>query len=83
MTYVAGCAFRAASCFLQVVFATNREWLLNEKGALALASKFAVTPKVLRLNLEAAFAELASGPQGLISALGAIGELVDEAASLA
>lgn len=83
VTYVAGCAFRAASCFLQVVFATNREWLLNEKGALALASKFAVTPKDLRLNLEAAFAELASGPQGLISALGAIGELVDEAASLA
>ncbi|MEI9887492.1 MAG: nucleotidyltransferase domain-containing protein [Rhizomicrobium sp.] len=80
VTYVAGCAFRAASCLLQVVFATNRQWLLNEKGALALASTFAVTPKDFRLNLEAAFAELAAGPQGLISALGAIGDLVDEAA---
>ena len=83
VTYVAGCAYRAAACLLQVVFATNRQWLLNEKGALALASKFAVTSKDLRLNLEAAFAELAAGPQGLISALGAIGELVDEAATLA
>jgi predicted nucleotidyltransferase len=83
VTYVAGCAFRAASCLLQVLFAINREWLLNEKGALALAAKFPRTPKDLRLNLEAAFAELAAGPQGLISALGAIGELLDETAALA
>lgn len=83
VTYVAGCAFRAASCLLQVVFAANREWLINEKGAVALADRFAVKPKDLRLRLEAAFAELAAGPQGLISALGAIGELVEEAAVLA
>lgn len=82
VTYVTGCAFRAASCLLQVVFAVNRQWLLNEKGALALAAKFERTPKDFRLNLEAAFAELAAGPQGLISALGAIGELLDEAAAL-
>ena len=82
VTYVAGCAFRAASCLLQVLFAINREWLINEKGALALAAKFPRAPKDLRLNLEAAFAELAAGPQGLISALGAIGELLDETAAL-
>lgn len=83
VTYVAGCAFRAASCLLQVVFATNRQWLLNEKGALALAAKFAATPKDLRLKLEAAFTELAAGPQGLLSALGAIAALVDEAVAAA
>ncbi len=83
VTYVAGCASRAASCLLQVVFALNRQWLLNEKGALALAGKFAVTPTDFRLNLEAAFAELASGPQGLLSALGAIGGLLEETAALA
>ncbi len=83
VTYVAGCAFRAASCLLQVVFAANRQWLLNEKGALALAAKFAAAPKDLRRNLEAAFTELAAGPQGLLSALGAIEALVEEAAALA
>ncbi|HEY4941546.1 MAG TPA: nucleotidyltransferase domain-containing protein [Rhizomicrobium sp.] len=82
VTYVTGCAFRAASCLLQAIFACNRQWLLNEKGALALAAKFPHVPKDLRLNLEAAFAELAAGPQGLISALGAIGDLLDETAAL-
>jgi hypothetical protein len=81
VTYVAGCAYRAAACLLQVVFAQNREWLINEKGAVALADKFAIKPKDLRLELESAFAELASGPQGLLSALGAVGALLDEAVS--
>jgi hypothetical protein len=79
VVYVSGCAFRAASCLLQVVFARNGEWLINEKGAVALADRFALRPKDFRLELEAAFAELASGPQGLISCIGAIGALVDEA----
>lgn len=79
VVYVSGCAFRAASCLLQVVFARNGEWLINEKGAVALADKFAIKPKDFRLELEAAFAELASGPQGLMPCLRAIGALVDEA----
>ncbi|MBS0472275.1 MAG: nucleotidyltransferase domain-containing protein [Proteobacteria bacterium] len=79
VVYVSGCAFRAASCLLQVVFARNGEWLINEKGAVALADKFAIKPKDLRLELEGAFAELASGPQGLLSCLRAIGALIDEA----
>ncbi|HXC56814.1 MAG TPA: nucleotidyltransferase domain-containing protein [Rhizomicrobium sp.] len=83
VTYVAGCAFRAAACLLQAIFARNGQWLINEKGALALAAKFAVVPKDLRRNMEAAFAELASGPQGLISALGALGDLLDETVALA
>lgn len=81
VSYVAGCAWRAAACLLQVVFAINREWLLNEKGALALAATFAVTPKDLRTNLEAAFAKLGAGD--LLSALDAIGSLAGEAAALA
>ncbi|MEI9995761.1 MAG: DUF4037 domain-containing protein [Rhizomicrobium sp.] len=83
LVYVTGCAFRAASCLLQVVFAINREWLLNEKGAAALAAGFARAPKDLRLNLEGALAELAAGPQGMLSCLRAIADLFDEAAALA
>jgi len=83
ITYVTGCAFRAASCLLQVIFAINRQWLINEKGALALAAKFAVAPKDLRLEMESAFAELAAGPQGQLSALGALGDLLDQTLALA
>lgn len=83
LAYVAGCVFRAASCLLQVVFAINRQWLINEKGAVALADGFALVPKDLRLNLESAFAELAAGPQGMLSALRDIDALLDEAVALA
>jgi hypothetical protein len=83
VTYVTGCAFRAASCLLQVVFALNREWLINEKGALAMAANFAHAPKDFRLATESAFAELAAGPQGMLSALRALGDLMDAASALA
>jgi hypothetical protein len=32
--YVAGCIFRAVTCLCQSLFATNRVYLLNEKGAV-------------------------------------------------
>jgi hypothetical protein len=83
ISHVAGCVFRAASCLLQMVFALNREWLLNEKGALGLAGRFARTPRDLRLRAESAFADLAGGPEGLVRALGTIGDLLDETSALA
>ena len=83
LTYVTGCAYRAMACLLQVVFAINREWLINEKGALAMTAAFATAPKDFRLAAESAFAELAAGPQGMLSALRALGDLFDETDALA
>ena len=37
-TYIAGCAFRALACAAQVLFAVNRNYLINEKGALTVAN---------------------------------------------
>ena len=39
-THIAGCAYRALCCICQVLFALNRRYLINEKGALAEASLF-------------------------------------------
>jgi hypothetical protein len=41
--YIAGCAFRALACSAQVLFAVNRRYLINEKGALAVAATFPLT----------------------------------------
>jgi hypothetical protein len=82
LVYVMGCAYRAMACLLQVVFALNREWLINEKGALAMAARFAVAPKDFPMAAEGAFAELAAGPQGMLSALKALGDLFDETDAL-
>jgi hypothetical protein len=42
--YVAGCTFRAAACLAQTLFALNRVWLLNEKGAVAGVERLARKP---------------------------------------
>jgi hypothetical protein len=42
-TYIAGCAFRSLACAAQVLFAVNRRYLINEKGALAAAARLPLT----------------------------------------
>jgi hypothetical protein len=42
-TYIAGCAFRSLACVAQVLFALNRRYLVNEKGALAAAARLPLT----------------------------------------
>jgi Nucleotidyltransferase domain/Domain of unknown function (DUF4037) len=79
VAYVAGCGFRCVACMLQVAFAINREHWMNEKGALAMAERFAVGPPQMRARIEQALGELqadAGALQRCVSALGAVcGEL--------
>lgn len=42
-THIAGCTHRALCCLGQVLFAVNRRYLINEKGALDEAARFPVT----------------------------------------
>jgi nucleotidyltransferase-like protein len=42
-TYIAGCAFRSLACAAQVLFAVNRRYVINEKGALAGAARLPLT----------------------------------------
>ncbi len=42
-THIAGCAYRALSCAVQVLFALNRRYLINEKGALSEAAELPCT----------------------------------------
>jgi hypothetical protein len=39
-THIAGCVYRALGCVGQVLFALNRRYLINEKGALREAAGF-------------------------------------------
>jgi predicted nucleotidyltransferase len=47
-TYIAGCGFRSLACAAQVLFAVNRRYVINEKGALAGAARLPLT--VANLN---------------------------------
>ena len=41
--YIAGCAFRSLACAAQVLFALNRRYLVNEKGAIDAAARWPLT----------------------------------------
>jgi len=50
--YVAGCLFRAAGFMLLVLYALNRRWFINEKGALAESRTFVLAPDRFHATLE-------------------------------
>jgi predicted nucleotidyltransferase len=82
VAYVAGCAYRAAACVTQALFALNREWWLNEKGSVLLADSFAATPRGFRSRMENALAGLGTSPSDLEGALEAMAALADETEAL-
>ena len=82
VAYAAGCCFRAAACMLQVLFALNEEYCLNEKGALLIADKFQVKPKNLRENIESAFTLLSADGRSIGSAIAALEEVSHDLGTL-
>lgn len=77
VAYVAGCCFRCAACLMQVLFALNGEYLLNEKGAVQRAEGLSIRPSGLAERIKTAFAYLAA-PAEYPMALDALAELVSE-----
>lgn len=75
VSYAAGCCFRCVSCLLQVLFAVNEQYWMNEKGAVALADTFPIRPENLRARIERAFALL---PVSIEEAVALLEELSSE-----
>lgn len=73
--YVAGCAFRCVACLCQALFAHNRVYLLNEKGAVAGVARLAVKPADFATRVARALGEGAAGLPALMA-------LVEETAGL-
>lgn len=65
VTYAAGCCFRAAMCILQVLFALNKEYWLNEKGAAAMAEHFERKPANFQGRINEAFTLLNAEPESI------------------
>ena len=76
LTHVAGCVYRALSCVAQVLFALNRRYFVNEKGALEEAAGFPVT--VSGLAERASFVWGAIGQRAFGRALAALRAIEQE-----
>ena len=88
LAYVSGCLFRAVACLVQVLFARNGRWFVNEKGAIREADGLPVVPPGFAAEVEAVLGDLDPRPATLRAALeraaaltasvrGCCGELLD------
>ncbi|SRR5579883_879421 len=82
VVYAAGCCFRSVACMNQVLFALNRQYLLNEKGALALADTFSIHPHDYKKRIESAFEILSANTKSLTKAIQILDELEHELSQL-
>ena len=82
VAYTAGCCYRAVSCLLQVVWALNQAYWLNEKGAVAKAESFPIKPKRFRQRIERAFTLLGGGAGGLCEAVDLLKDITEETLQL-
>jgi hypothetical protein len=80
--YVAGCGFRVSACLMQAIFALNGQWLINEKGSVALAETFATRPPELKARLDGLLGALGGTPASLGAALSGLEALIEETAAL-
>lgn len=56
--YVAGCLFRCVACLVQVLFALNERYFLNEKGSVAAIDAFPLRPDGFSASVAGALGEL-------------------------
>lgn len=78
VVYAAGCCFRAAACMLQVLFAINEEYWLNEKGAVAMADSFRSRPEKFKERIESTIPVLEDNGDAIENAIDMLQELSRE-----
>lgn len=69
VTFAAGSCFRAVTCLLQVLFAVNEQYWMNEKGAVSSADGFEKSPAHLKERVESAFSQLNNDGKSLALAI--------------
>jgi predicted nucleotidyltransferase len=82
VVYTSGCCYRIAACMLQTLFALNKQYWLNEKGAIAILENPPLVPENFRIRIEAAFSAIDNQNEGLNRALKILAELALETGAL-
>ena len=75
VAYAAGCCFRSVACMNQVLFALNEQYLLNEKGAVAIANSFGLSPQNYQQRVESVFALLNSNAKSIMDGITILKEI--------
>ncbi|QHW29546.1 nucleotidyltransferase domain-containing protein [Paenibacillus rhizovicinus] len=82
LAYVAGSCFRAVASLNQALFAMNESYLMNEKGAAAIADSFRIVPERYFQRTNAIFASISEDEGNLKTAIQMLRELIQETDAL-
>ncbi|MFL1671824.1 nucleotidyltransferase family protein [Paenibacillus dendritiformis] len=78
VAYIAGCCFRSLSCLNQVLFAVNECYLMNEKGAVAIADSFRMAPRQYSKRVNHIISLITEEPEHLEKSLSELNDLIEE-----
>ena len=81
--YVAGCLFRAAGFMTLVLYALNRKFFLNEKGAMAESRGFAIKPARFHDTVAGVLGRIGTMPAELSASVAGFQSLAAELRQLA
>lgn len=81
--HVSGCLFRCAAALVQVLFALNETYFMNEKGAVKAVDAFAMKPAAFSARVEAILAGPGAHPDSLRARLDETAALIAETRALA
>jgi predicted nucleotidyltransferase len=63
--YTSGCLFRVAGFMTLVLYALNRRWFINEKGAIQASREFPIRPRNFHATIERVLAAPGAEPEAL------------------
>ena len=81
--HVSGGLFRCAACLVQVIFALNGRYCINEKGAVKLAASFPLCPPDFESTITNVLAHPGNTPQQLNESLERLAHLTEQVRILA
>lgn len=82
LLHVTGSLFRCSAVLIQVLFALNEQYCLNEKGALVLTEAFALRPHQFATRVQRVLSHVGVAEAGLSASIGMFEALVGETRAL-
>lgn len=82
IVYAAGCIYRSISCLIQVIYALNETYIMNEKGSLANIDTFGIIPKDFKKKIESIFYSLTADTENMKNIIDDLSCIVKEVEGL-
>lgn len=82
IVYTIGCIYRVISCLIQVVYALNETYIMNEKGSLINIDTFRIIPKDFKKRVETISYSLTSDTKNMNNLIDELSIIVKEVEEL-